>query len=135
MQHLRDEPACAKEEFDRILDRDDPGLSAALTFDPAEDVAAPFTARGTRPKVAILREQGVNGQVEMAAAFDRAGFDAHDVHMSDIAAGRVSLAQFKGFAAGGGFSYGDVLGAGAGSAEGVLFDARAPDAFEAAFRR
>ena len=135
MQQMRDEPDCAREEFDRILDRDDPGLSAALTFDPAEDVAAPFIARGARPKVAILREQGVNGQVEMAAAFDRAGFDAHDVHMSDITAGRVSLAGFKGFAAGGGFSYGDVLGAGAGWAKGILFDARARDAFGAFFAR
>src|SRR6266853_1624896 len=127
MQQLRDEPACAKEEFDRILDREDPGLSAALTFDPTDDVAAPFIARGARPRVAILREQGVNGQVEMAAAFDRAGFDAHDVHMSDIAAGRVSLAEFKGFAAGGGFSYGDVLGAGAGWAKAILFNERARD--------
>ena len=101
MQQLRDNPDCAREEFDRILDREDPGLSAALTFDPGEDIAAPFIAKGARPKVAILREQGVNGQVEMAAAFDRAGFDAHDVHMSDLVAGRVSLAEFKGFAAGG----------------------------------
>ena len=135
MQHLRDEPACAREEFDGILDRDDPGLSAALTFDPADDVAAPFIARGARPKVAILREQGVNGQVEMAAAFDRAGFDAHDVHMSDIAAGRVSLGDFKGIVAGGGFSYGDVLGAGAGWAKAILFDARARDEFGAFFAR
>jgi len=135
MQHLRDEPACAKEEFDRILDREDPGLSAALTFDPTDDVAAPFIARGARPKVAILREQGVNGQVEMAAAFDRAGFDAHDVHMSDIAAGRVSLAQFKGLAAGGGFSYGDVLGAGAGWAKAILFNGRTRDEFGAFFTR
>jgi phosphoribosylformylglycinamidine synthase len=135
MQHLRDEPACAREEFDRILDRDDPGLSAVLSFDPAEDVAAPFIAKGTRPRVAILREQGVNGQIEMAAAFDRAGFDAHDVHMSDIAAGRVSLADFKGIAAGGGFSYGDVLGAGAGWAKAILFNDRARDQFSAFFAR
>jgi phosphoribosylformylglycinamidine synthase len=135
MQHLRDEPACAREEFDRILDRDDPGLSAALTFDPADDVAAPYLAKGARPKVAILREQGVNGQVEMAAAFDRAGFDAHDVHMSDVVAGRVSLAEFKGFATSGGFSYGDVLGAGAGWAKAILFDARARDEFAAFFTR
>jgi phosphoribosylformylglycinamidine synthase len=135
MQQLRDNPDCAREEFDRILDRDDPGLSAVLTFDPAEDFAAPFIARGGRPKVAILREQGVNGHVEMAAAFDRAGFDAHDVHMSDIVAGRVSLAEFEGFAAGGGFSYGDVLGAGAGWAKAVLFDARARDEFAAFFAR
>ena len=89
MQALRDNPECAQEEYDRILDAGDPGLSAPLTFDPAEDVAAPFIARGVRPRVAILREQGVNGQVEMAAAFDRAGFEAIDVHMSDVLAGRV----------------------------------------------
>jgi phosphoribosylformylglycinamidine synthase len=135
MQQLRDEPDCAKEEFDRILDREDPGLTAVLTFDPAGDVAAPFIAKGVRPKVAILREQGVNGQVELAAAFDRAGFDAHDVHMSDIAAGRISLAGFKGFAAGGGFSYGDVLGAGAGWAKAILFNERARDQFGAFFAR
>ena len=135
MQQLRDNPDCAREEFDRILDREDPGLSAALTFDPGEDIAAPFIAKGARPKVAILREQGVNGQVEMAAAFDRAGFDAHDVHMSDLVAGRVSLAEFKGFAAGGGFSYGDVLGAGAGWAKAILFNDRARDQFSAFFAR
>src|SRR6266581_1327767 len=135
MQQLRDDPACAKEEFDRILDRDDPGLSAALTFDPGEDIAAPFIAKGARPKIAVLREQGVNGQVEMAAAFDRAGFEAHDVHMSDLVAGRVSLAGFKGFAAGGGFSYGDVLGAGAGWAKAILFNPRAKDEFSAFFAR
>jgi phosphoribosylformylglycinamidine synthase len=135
MQQLRDNPACAKEEFDRVLDREDPGLSAALTFDPAEDIAAPFVASGARPKVAILREQGVNGQVEMAAAFDRAGFEAHDVHMSDILSGGVSLSGFKGFAAGGGFSYGDVLGAGAGWAKAILFNARARDDFSAFFER
>jgi phosphoribosylformylglycinamidine synthase len=135
MQQLRDDPACAGEEFDRILDRDDPGLSAALTFDPAEDIAAPFIAKGARPKIAVLREQGVNGHVEMAAAFDRAGFEAHDVHMSDLVAGRVSLAGFKGFAAGGGFSYGDVLGAGAGWAKAILFNSRARDEFGAFFAR
>jgi phosphoribosylformylglycinamidine synthase len=135
MQQLRDDPGCAAEEFDRILDRGDPGLNAALVFDPAEDVAAPFIARGARPKIAILREQGVNGQVEMAAAFDRAGFEAHDVHMSDLVAGRASLAGFKGFAAGGGFSYGDVLGAGAGWAKAILFNARARDEFQAFFSR
>ncbi len=135
MQQLRDDPACAKEEFDRILDKDDPGLSAAPSFDPAEDVAAAFIARGARPKIAILREQGVNGQVEMAAAFDRAGFDAHDVHASDIVDGRVSLAEFRGFAACGGFSYGDVLGAGAGWAKAILFNSRARDEFSAFFAR
>jgi phosphoribosylformylglycinamidine synthase len=135
MQRLRDDPDCAREEFDRILDADDPGLSAALAFDPAEDVAAPYVARGARPRIAILREQGVNGQVEMAAAFDRAGFEAHDVHMSDILAGRTSLAEFKGFAACGGFSYGDVLGAGEGWAKSILFNARARDGFSAFFAR
>ncbi|HEY7673600.1 MAG TPA: phosphoribosylformylglycinamidine synthase [Burkholderiales bacterium] len=135
MQQIRDDPECAKEEFDRILDRDDPGLSASLTFDPADDIAAPLIATGARPRIAILREQGVNGQVEMAAAFDRAGFEAHDVHMSDILSGRVSLGGFKGFAAGGGFSYGDVLGAGAGWAKAILFNARARDDFSAFFAR
>ncbi|HYS74969.1 MAG TPA: phosphoribosylformylglycinamidine synthase subunit PurQ, partial [Burkholderiales bacterium] len=96
---------------------------------------APFIAKGARPKIAVLREQGVNGQVEMAAAFDRAGFEAHDVHMSDLVAGRVSLAGFKGFAAGGGFSYGDVLGAGAGWAKAILFNPRAKDEFSAFFAR
>ena len=98
-------------------------------------MAAPFVSRGPRPRVAILREQGVNGQTELAAAFDRAGFTAVDVHMSDIIAGRVSLAQFKGFAACGGFSYGDVLGAGEGWAKSILFNARAREEFEAFFRR
>ena len=135
MQALRDNPECAKEEFDRMLDAGDPGLHAQLAFDPAEDVAAPFIASGARPRIAILREQGVNGQVEMAAAFDRAGFEAWDVHMSDIIEGRVSLAQFKGVAAAGGFSYGDVLGGGAGWAKSVLFNPRARDEFEGFFRR
>jgi phosphoribosylformylglycinamidine synthase len=135
MQQLRDNPECAKEEFDRVLDRDDPGLSASLAFDPTDDIAAPFISTGARPKIAILREQGVNGQVEMAAAFDRAGFEAHDVHMSDILSARVSLSGFKGFAAGGGFSYGDVLGAGAGWAKAILFNARVRDDFGAFFER
>jgi phosphoribosylformylglycinamidine synthase len=139
MQQLRDDPGCALEEFDRILDCEDPGLSVALSYDAAEDVAAPYigaaVAKGARPKVAILREQGVNGQVEMAAAFDRAGFEARDVHMSDLASGRVSLSQFKGFAAGGGFSYGDVLGGGAGWAKAILFNARTRDDFAAFFAR
>jgi phosphoribosylformylglycinamidine synthase len=135
MQKLRDNPACAQQEFDRLLDAADPGLHAKLGFDPAEDIAAPFIASGTRPKIAILREQGVNGQVEMAAAFDRAGFDAVDVHMSDIIAGRAGLGGFRGFVACGGFSYGDVLGAGEGWAKSILFNARARDEFEAFFRR
>ena len=122
-------------EYDRILDANDPGLHALLSFDPSEDVSAPFVGRGAQPRVAILREQGVNGQIEMAAAFDRAGFIACDVHMSDIIEGRVSLASFAGFAACGGFSYGDVLGAGEGWAKSILFNARARDEFEAFFKR
>jgi phosphoribosylformylglycinamidine synthase len=135
IQRLRDNPACADQEYDRLLDEEDPGISAHLTFDPGQDVAAPFIAGGARPRIAVLREQGVNGQVEMAAAFDRAGFTAVDVHMSDIISGRVSLAGFKGFAACGGFSYGDVLGAGEGWAKSILFNRRARDEFEAFFRR
>ncbi len=135
MQTLRDNPQCAREEYDRILDAGDPGLHAVLSFDPAEDIAAPYVAKAARPAVAVLREQGVNGQVEMAAAFDRAGFEAVDVHMSDIIAGRVSLARFKGVAAGGGFSYGDVLGAGEGWAKSILLNARARSEFEAFFAR
>src|SRR3954463_1540988 len=114
MQRLRDNPRCADEEHARAADPGDPGLVPRLTFDPAEDPAAPYVARGARPRVAILREQGVNGQVEMGAAFTRAGFDAFDVHMSDLAAGRHALPDFAGFVACGGFSYGDVLGAGEG---------------------
>ncbi len=135
MQSLRDDPECAQQEYDRILDASDKGLSMSLTFDPASDIAAPFIAKGARPKVAILREQGVNGQVEMAAAFDRAGFAAVDVHMSDILAGRISLADFKGAVACGGFSYGDVLGAGKGWARTILFNPRARDEFSAFFGR
>ncbi len=135
MQALRDNPECAREEYERILDAGDPGLHAKLSFDPAKDIAAPYIAKGARPRIAILREQGVNGHVEMAAAFDRAGFDATDVHMSDIISGRVSLSNYKGFAACGGFSYGDVLGAGEGWAKSILLNARARDEFEAFFRR
>ncbi len=112
-----------------------PGLSPRLGFDPADDIAAPYIATGARPRVAILREQGVNGQVEMAAAFDRAGFAAFDVHMSDIIAGRATLDAYSGIVAGGGFSYGDVLGAGEGWAKSILFNARARDQFEAFFAR
>jgi phosphoribosylformylglycinamidine synthase len=135
IQRRRDNPLCADQEYDRILDEGDPGLNARLTFDPQEDIAAPFIAKGARPAIAILREQGVNSQNEMAASFDRAGFAAVDVHMSDIIAGRVKLAGFKGLAACGGFSYGDVLGAGEGWAKSILFNARARDEFEAFFRR
>jgi phosphoribosylformylglycinamidine synthase len=135
IQRRRDNPLCADQEYDRILDEKDPGLSAHLAFDIREDIAAPFIGKGARPRVAILREQGVNGQQEMAAAFDRADFEAADVHMSDIIAGRVHLADFKGFAACGGFSYGDTLGAGEGWAKSILFNARARDEFEAFFNR
>jgi phosphoribosylformylglycinamidine synthase len=135
IQRRRDNPVCAGQEYDRILDAGDPGLNARLSFDPKEDVAAPFIATGARPQVAILREQGVNSQNEMAGAFDRAGFAAVDVHMSDIIAGRVRLEGFKGLAACGGFSYGDVLGAGEGWAKSILFNARARAEFEAFFNR
>ncbi len=135
IQALRDNPQCASQEYDLILDDLDPGLSAHPSFDPGEDVAAPFIAHGVRPAVAILREQGVNGQAEMANAFDRAGFRAVDVTMSDIIDGRVRLSDFDGFAACGGFSYGDVLGAGEGWAKSILFNARARDEFSAFFAR
>ena len=135
IQQLRDNSNCAKQEYDRILDATDPGLHVQLSFDINDDVAAPFIHTGVRPKIAILREQGVNGHVEMAAAFDRAGFAAADVHMSDIITGRVSLNDFKGFAACGGFSYGDVLGAGEGWAKSILFNARSRDEFEVFFQR
>ena len=135
MQRLRDNPEAADQEYARLLDTDDPGLAPQLTFDPEADPAAPFIATGARPRVAILREQGVNGHVEMAAGFTRAGFDAFDVHMTDLAAGRHDLAEFHGIVAGGGFSYGDVLGAGEGWAKSILFNARARDDFSAFFDR
>ncbi|PTU75517.1 phosphoribosylformylglycinamidine synthase [Pseudomonas mangrovi] len=135
IQRLRDNASCADQEFDALLDEENPGLSVKLGFDVNEDIAAPYINTGVRPKVAVLREQGVNGQVEMAAAFDRAGFAAIDVHMSDILAGRIDLAQFKGLVACGGFSYGDVLGAGEGWAKSVLFNARAREGFQAFFER
>ncbi|NVK01186.1 MAG: phosphoribosylformylglycinamidine synthase [Oceanospirillaceae bacterium] len=135
VQSLRDNSECAQQEFDALLDAEDPGLNVSLSFDQNDDVAAPYIATGARPQMAILREQGVNGQIEMAAAFDRAGFNAVDVHMSDILSGRVSLEQFKGLVACGGFSYGDVLGAGEGWAKSVLFNPRARDQFSAFFER
>jgi phosphoribosylformylglycinamidine synthase len=134
LQRLRDDPACADEEFERIA-ADDPGLNSVLSFDPAIDVAAPFVAAGARPPVAILREQGVNGQLEMAAAFHRAGFSAVDVHMSDLDSGRRSLGEFAGLVACGGFSFGDVLGAGEGWAKSILFNERLRDDFAAFFER
>ena len=163
MQKLRDNPECAQQEFDCILDAKDVGLHVKLTYDinenhlpspppvrEGENLEPSPTGGGlgggvsvpnapslihSRPKIAILREQGVNGQVEMAAAFDRAGFSAVDVHMSDIISGRVKLTDFKGVAACGGFSYGDVLGAGEGWAKSILFNPRARDEFEAFFKR
>ena len=174
MQKMRDNPLCAQQEYDRILDANDPGLHVKLTYDlnenplpnspPVGEGAEPSHFWGghaggvepsptgggqgggtpvpsspplvhTRPRIAILREQGVNGHVEMAAAFDRAGFESVDVHMSDIIAGRITLANFKGLAACGGFSYGDVLGAGEGWAKSILFNPRARDEFEAFFKR
>jgi phosphoribosylformylglycinamidine synthase len=135
MQALRDDPECAREEQALRGDAEDAGLHAHLTFDPAEDVAAPFVAKGARPRVAILREQGVNGHVEMAAAFHQAGFEAVDVHMTDILSGRVGLDGFRGLAACGGFSYGDVLGAGEGWAKTILFNPGARDAFQRFFER
>ena len=135
MQALRDHPDCAREAFVAACDPADPGLNVHLSFDPNEDITTPFLRGSARPRIAILREQGVNGQSEMAAAFDRAGFAAVDVHMSDILAGRISLADFHGITACGGFSYGDVLGAGEGWAKSILFNPRARDEFAAFFAR
>jgi len=135
MQRMRDEPACADEERDARLDEDDPGLRWRLGFDPDEDIAAPFVARGARPRVAVLREQGVNSQVEMAAAFDRAGFTAVDVHMTDLIDAGGTLEGFQGLVACGGFSYGDVLGAGEGWAKSILFHPRTRALFESWFER
>jgi phosphoribosylformylglycinamidine synthase len=133
MQRLRDNPASADAERDWRCDDDDPGLTARLSFDPADDIAAPYIAKGARPRVAVLREQGVNGQVEMAAAFTRAGFDAIDVHMSDLVEGRHRLEEFAGFAACGGFSYGDVLGAGRGWAASILYHDELRESFATFF--
>jgi len=135
MQKLRDNPLSAQQEYDRLLNEADRGLFSEPAFNPAENIAAPYIATGARPKMAILREQGVNGHVEMAVSFDRAGFAAYDVHMSDIISGRVSLKDFAGFVACGGFSYGDVLGAGEGWAKSILFNSRARDEFSAFFHR
>ncbi|KUJ72988.1 phosphoribosylformylglycinamidine synthase [Thiomicrospira sp. WB1] len=132
MQALRDNADCAREEYENTLAQVAPTVSADLTFDPQEDATVSLTGR---PKVAILREQGVNGQQEMAAAFDRAGFDAMDVHMTDVLEGRVDLGEFSGLVACGGFSYGDVLGAGRGWANSILFNPVARAAFEHFFAR
>ena len=133
IQRLRDNPVCADSEFALIGDNERSALFTDVKFDVNEDIAAPFVNSGAKPKIAILREQGVNGQIEMAAAFTRAGFDAYDVHMSDLMAGRVHLADFKMLAACGGFSYGDVLGAGEGWAKSILFHPALRDQFAAFF--
>ncbi|MGC3980669.1 MAG: phosphoribosylformylglycinamidine synthase [Steroidobacteraceae bacterium] len=135
MQALRDNPDCAREQFESVLDVEDPGLSVQLTYKADEDIAAPYIATGVKPRVAVLREQGVNSQFEMAAVFARAGFTAVDVHMTDLISGRRSLAEFKGLVACGGFSYGDVLGAGEGWAKSILFHSATRDAFSAYFNR
>ena len=132
---LREDADCVQQEFDHLLDADDPGLTLQASFDPADDVAVPFINSGIRPRIAILREQGVNGQVEMAAAFERAGFAPYDVHMTDLQNGRVKLGDFHGLAACGGFSYGDVLGAGQGWAKSILFNDRLREEFAAFFGR
>jgi phosphoribosylformylglycinamidine synthase len=135
MQELRDNPDCARQEYSRLEDLSDPGLHASLSFDPKQDVAAPFINAGMRPAIGVLREQGVNSHIEMAAVFTRAGFDAYDVHMTDVLAGRVRLSRFQGLVACGGFSYGDVLGAGEGWAKSILFNSRAREEFAAFFER
>ena len=135
MRRLRDNPECAAEEFAAQLDPAAPGLCWQLSFDPEEDISAPYINRGARPRVAVLREQGVNGQVEMAAALERAGFEAFDVHMSDLLRGERRLSEFAALVACGGFSYGDVLGAGGGWAASVLFHERLRAEFETFFAR
>ena len=135
IQRLRDNPACADSEFALLADKERSRLFADLSFDVKQDIAAPFINSGAKPKIAILREQGVNGQVEMAAVFTRAGFDAYDVHMSDLMAGRVKLDTFQMLAACGGFSYGDVLGAGEGWAKSILFHSKLRDQFAEFFAR
>ncbi len=135
MARMRDNPDCADAEYRRERSQDLPELSLTLSFDPQVDVAAPMIASGARPRIAILREQGVNSHYEMASAFDRAGFTAVDVHMSDLVQGHVRLGAFQGFAAGGGFSYGDVLGGGGGWAKTILFNPRLADEFAAFFTR
>jgi phosphoribosylformylglycinamidine synthase len=135
LRRLRDDPACADEEFAATIAHGDPGLSVDLTFDPEEDIAAPYISEGVRPAVAVLREQGVNSQTETAAWLERAGFEAHDVHMTDLLSGRRSLKDYKGIVACGGFSYGDVLGAGEGWAKSILFHEGVREQFAAFFAR
>ena len=132
---LRDNPHCADAEYRRGAAEPEPRLDLSLSFDPREDIAAPWIATGARPRIAVLREQGVNSQYEMASAFDRAGFTSVDVHMTDLIDGRVRLDAFQGLAAGGGFSYGDVLGGGGGWAKTILFNPGLRDQFAAFFAR
>ena len=135
IQALRDNANCAKQEYDNLLDANDTGLHAELTFNPQKNISAPYLKLGHRPRMAVLREQGVNGQIEMAAAFEKAGFASVDVHMSDIIEGRHNLNDFQGLVACGGFSYGDVLGAGGGWAKTILHNNALRDAFETFFNR
>jgi phosphoribosylformylglycinamidine synthase len=135
MRRLRDDARCADEEFAVSCDATAAPLQVALSFDPQQDIAAPYVARGARPALAVLREQGVNSQVEMAAVFERAGFECHDVHMTDLIAGRRQLRQFRGLVACGGFSFGDVLGAGEGWAKSILFSAKLREVFAEYFER
>jgi phosphoribosylformylglycinamidine synthase len=135
MRRLRDDPQCADEEYAAQTHPNDPGLSVSLSFDPEHDIAAPYIAKGVRPAVAILREEGVNSNTETAAIFDRAGFTPHDVHMTDLLSGRRSLREFKGLVACGGFSYGDVLGAGEGWAKSILFHEAVREEFQRFFNR
>jgi len=135
IQKIRDNPKCAQQAYDAVLDLNDAGLHNELTFDVSKDITLPYINTGVKPVIAILREQGVNGQIEMAAAFERAGFQTQDVHMSDIISGALSLDNMKGMAACGGFSYGDVLGAGEGWAKSILFNSQAREQFEKFFNR
>ncbi len=135
MRLLRDDPDSAREEFAAQLDATDPGLSVALSFDAQADIAAPYLNLGLRPRVAVLREQGVNSQVEMGAVLELAGFESHDIHMSDLLSGRRKLSEFRGLIACGGFSYGDVLGAGEGWAKSILFHDRTREEFARYFQR
>lgn len=135
MQRLRDNPECADDEHFAKQQEDDPGLNVKLTFDIHQDIAAPYIIKGIKPKIAILREQGINSHVEMAAAFYRAGFEALDVHMSDLLSGKIKLDNFQALVACGGFSYGDVLGAGGGWAKSILFNPAVRDEFESFFHR
>ena len=135
MRRLRDDPSCADEEYAAQIDERDPGLTVDLRFDPEEDIAAPYIGGTTRPRLAVLREQGVNSHNETAAIFERAGFAPYDVHMTDLIAGRHALRDFVGMVACGGFSYGDVLGAGEGWAKSILFNEALREQFQAFFER